>query len=309
VLCAPSFIFSIKEIVACCKKSRSKTLEEEEREEDALLLAEKAKSIPSFDVENLASQVELKDEKKEDDDTQQKDLKRKNNPTPRLINRHEFDITSSSSLVLLDPSWTDGSWCFFLVLLYKLLWVCIWALDLRHDSKDHFQHANDIMELVVRGIVLFRCGNFLETRKKTWLFLPLLLYSLMFYVFTYQVCPQSFQLSQDFHGSLVVTVILVTTGLIIFYVLVRNLAYHLQHLFVEGIHWLVAIGAILVFHSLLFSEKGSGVHLHHHWNGWLMALMCRAPNTSSVAVQAVGCAMFIHGVVFFGVEPLFDVDN
>lgn len=91
-------------------------------------------------------------------------------------------------------------------------------------------------------------------------------------------------------------------GMFQFYVLVRA---GLGKQYMIGV---VCFALVLVVLALPTAPQLS-FHFHHFFFGLCLCALARGQRVFSIAIQAIGLALFVEGVALYNVAPLFDVDN
>ena len=224
-------------------------------------------------------------------------------------NRASSTIQNQEWLDILQQPGNIALWFTLIATCYVVLRSTANYLNWRRSFKFVASDIQGMQELLLRAFVLYVAGNVSSRLVSSSIkirFACFIVYFLFAYSLTFESCP-NIELGGNGSGSINIVWSFLLVSPIVFaliYVLLRNgfaeCAPSRRRLCL-GVFaiWTLSQMAMIYTASPLLS-----VHLHHHHWAFVLALVCRSPDSASFVGQAAAVAVFIHGIAMFGREDV-----
>eukprot|EP01084_Bolivina_argentea_P249471 417628_1 len=203
-------------------------------------------------------------------------------------------------------------WLIYLTLSYIALRTMVVSKNMRYNIKYIAADMQDILELSIRGIIVYIFGNIQQRIcKKFFLWNA---WFIFFYPFVFQICPTTLTIRHSSWNEYIMNWKLIS---LIIFVGVSNIYIVLDNFYCVWkfkkwwIYGYISFGFVILYHVIFIKSANNDIdiHIHHHHWAFMLALFIHSKKDSSLVMHALLTSIFIHGITVFGCENLFDYKN
>ena len=232
-----------------------------------------------------------------------------NIPTRNINNIYEILFNTT----LIDLSNINLDLLFYIIMLilyYILLRSLCLILNFYLNFKYITSNFEDITQIIIRGFIIYYFGdielnrlNNINNQRKFYLFI---LFYLIFYGLIYNICPKNITFETNSNGksnTFMFICVAIITIIFHLFILVDNIVYFIRKkpLYI-GLFIIILLSHIIV---LICDVDNIKIHIHHHYWAFIISIFVQSNKESSLVIQSMLIAVFIHGIALFGCEPIY----